>query len=230
MLNNSNIKDIELLCVIVKSGLGSKVMHKAKQYGISDGTVLLGKGTILLDKRTVSNKISKFLGIADVSKEIVLMISNKSITDEALRKLDEEFKFKKPNHGIAFTTSTINVIGMRSYKGNEEFKDGGLDKIMYNSITIIVDKGRAEDVIDAATKAGSLGGTIINARGSGIHETRKVFSMEIEPEKEVVLILSKKDQTEKIVESISKEIKINEPGNGIIYVQDINKTYGIYEK
>ena len=101
---------------------------------------------------------------------------------------------------------------------------------MYNSITIIVDKGRAEDVIDAATKAGSLGGTIINARGSGIHETSKVFAMEIEPEKEVILILSKTEQTEQIVESISKEIKINEPGNGIIYVQDINKTYGLYEK
>lgn len=223
MLNNSNIKDIELLCVIVKSGLGSKVMHKARQCGISNGTVFLGKGT-------VNNKILEFLGLADVSKEVVLMITNKSIMDEALRKLNEEFKFEKPNHGIAFTTSIKNVIGMRSCKGNEEFEERGLDKIMYNSITIIVDKGRAGDVIDAATKAGSLGGTIINARGSGIHETRKVFSMEIEPEKEVVIILSKTDQTEKIVESISKEMKINEPGNGIIYVQDINKTYGIYEK
>ena len=223
MLNNSNIKDIELLCVIVKSGLGSKVMHKAKQHGISGGTVLLGKGT-------VNNKILNFIGLADVSKEVVLMIANKKVMNEALIKLDEEFKFKRPNHGIAFTTPITNVIGMRSCKTAYEIKEGGFDEIMYNSITIIVDKGKAEDVIDAATKAGSLGGTIINARGSGIHETSKVFSMEIEPEKEVVLILSKTEQTEEIVESISKEMKINEPGNGIIYVQDINKTYGLYEK
>ena len=223
MLNNSNIKDIELLCVIVKSGLGSKVMHKAKQHGISGGTVLLGKGT-------VNNKILNFIGLADVSKEVVLMIANKKVMNEALIKLDEEFKFEKPNHGIAFTTPITNVIGMRSCKTVHENKEGGFDEIMYNSITIIVDKGKAEDVIDAATKAGSLGGTIINARGSGIHETSKVFSMEIEPEKEVVLILSKTNQTETIVESISKEMKINEPGNGIIYVQEINKTYGLYEK
>ena len=39
MLNNSNFKDIELLCVIVKLGLGSKVVHKAKENGISGGTV-----------------------------------------------------------------------------------------------------------------------------------------------------------------------------------------------
>ena len=223
MLNNSNFKDIELLCVIVKLGLGSKVVHKAKENGISGGTVLLGKGT-------VNNKILEFLGLADVRKEVVLMISKKSIMEKALIKLDEEFKFEKPNHGIAFTTSISNIIGTRSCKENEKVKEGDLDKIMYSSITIIVDKGRAEDVIDAATKAGSLGGTIINARGSGIHETSKVFAMEIEPEKEVVLILSKTEQTKQIVESISKEIKINEPGNGIIYVQDINKTYGLYEK
>lgn len=223
MLNNSNIKDVEILCVIVKSGLGSKVMHKAKQNGISGGTVLLGKGT-------VNNKILNFIGLADVSKEVVLMIANKKVMNEALIKLDEEFKFEKPNHGIAFTTPITNVIGMRSCKKVDEIKEGGFDKIMYNSITIIVDKGRAEDVIDAATKAGSLGGTIINARGSGIHETSKVFSMEIEPEKEVVLILSKTDQTNKIVKSIAREMKIDEPGNGIIFVQNINKTYGLYEK
>ena len=221
MFNKRN--DIELLCVIVKLGLGSKVVHKAKQYGISGGTVLLGKGT-------VNNKILEFIGLADVSKEVVLMISTKSIMDEAIKKLDEDFKFEKPNHGIAFVTSINNLIGMRSCKKYEEIKEGAQDKIMYNSIITIVDKGRAENVIDAATKAGSLGGTIINARGSGIHETSKVFSMEIEPEKEVVLILSKVDQTEKIVESISKEMKIDEPGNGIIFVQDINKTYGLYEK
>ena len=221
MLNNC--KDIELLCVIVKLGLGSKVLQKAKKNGISGGTVLLGKGT-------VNNKILEFLGLADVRKEVVLMISEKSIMEEALIKLDQEFKFEKPNHGIAFTTSISNLVGTRNCKENEKVKEGDFDKIMYNSITIIVDKGRAEDVIDAANKAGSLGGTIINARGSGIHETSKVFAMEIEPEKEVILILSKTEQTEQIVESISKEVKINEPGNGIIYVQDINKTYGLYEK
>lgn len=101
---------------------------------------------------------------------------------------------------------------------------------MYHVITTIVDKGKAEDVIDAATKAGSKGGTIINARGSGIHETSKVFSMEIEPEKEIVIILSEADKTEAIVSSIKNELKIEEPGNGIIFVQDVNKTYGIYKE
>ncbi len=34
---------------------------------------------------------------------------------------------------------------------------------MHCAITVVVDKGKAEDVIDAATAAGSKGGTVINA-------------------------------------------------------------------
>jgi len=220
MLSNSN--NIELLCVIVNLGLGSKVMQKAKQHGVCGGTILLGKGT-------VNNRILNFLGLSDVRKEVVLMISDTETINKTLVKLNEEFKFEKSNHGIAYTTTICNVVGTRNCKCKEVKSEREEQNSMYDAITVIVDKGRAEDVIDAATKAGSKGGTIINARGSGIHETSKVFAMEIEPEKEVVIILSEVDKTESIINSIREQLKIDQPGNGIIYVQEINKTYGLYE-
>lgn len=81
--------------------------------------------------------------------------------------------------------------------------------------------------MDIATESGATGGTIINARGSGIHETHKLFNFDIEPEKEVVLILSKTDLTEQIATSIRDKLEINKPGNGIIFIQEVAKTYGI---
>jgi nitrogen regulatory protein PII len=53
--------------------------------------------------------------------------------------------------------------------------------------------------------------------------------MEIEPEKEMVMILSKKDITDAIVSSIRKKLEIDVPGNGIIFVQNVVQSYGIYE-
>lgn len=100
---------------------------------------------------------------------------------------------------------------------------------MYQSINVIVDKGKGEDVIDAATSAGSKGGTIINARGSGIHETQKVFGIEIEPEKEIVVIIAKSTEVDNIISTIAKRLELEKPGNGILYVQNLNRTYGIYE-
>lgn len=221
-MSNSEMVDAEQICVIVNFGLGSKLVHVAKHFGISGGTILLGKGT-------VNNSILEFLGISDIRKEIVLMVAGRKTADQVLEKLDEEFKFEKPNHGIAFTTSVCSLVGTRRCKSDNLEERRGVDDNMYHAITVIVDKGKAEYVIDAATRAGSTGGTIINARGSGIHETSKLFAMDIEPEKEIVLILSEKEKTEEIVSSIREQLKIDEPGNGILYIQDVNKTYGIYK-
>lgn len=219
---NAKITDLERVCIIVNLGMGSKVMQAAKKCGISGGTVLLGNGTI-------KSRLLEFLALSDVRKEIVFMVGHKKTVDQALVQLDQKFKFQKPNHGIAFTTSVRYVMGASSCKNDHIKEERGAIDIMYHAITVIVEKGNAEHVIDAATEAGSKGGTIINARGSGIHETSKLFSMAIEPEKEVVMILSEKDSTEPIVSSIRKKLKIDEPGNGIIFIQDVNKTYGLYK-
>lgn len=222
MVDKSEVLEIELICTIVNFGMGKKIIKTAKQHGVLGGTVTLGKGTI-------NNKILDFIGLSDVRKEIVFMIADKDTAYQTLDKLNSEYEFDKPNHGIAFTTSVCAAMGTRSYRCDNIKIERGAENTMYHLITTVVDRGKAEDVINAATKAGSKGGTIINARGSGIHETSKLFSMDIEPEKEIVIILSEVDKTEEIISSIRTNLKIDEPGNGIIYIQDVKKTYGIYK-
>ncbi|MGI6712401.1 MAG: P-II family nitrogen regulator [Bacillota bacterium] len=225
MENSPDKKEFELLCIIVNFGLGSKVMRIAKQNGVTGGTVFLGKGT-------VKNRLLEFLDLCDIRKEIVIMISEKTIAYQALDALNKKLHLQKPHHGIAFTTSVTSFLGSKfgSKCGlNSNIKESrGVENTMYHAIFVVVDKGKAESVIEAATKMGSKGGTIINARGSGIHETQKLFSMAIEPEKEMVMILSENHLTDQIVSSIRDDLKIDEPGKGIIFILDVNKTYGIY--
>lgn len=222
MENKGNIIEIELICVIVNFGLGSKILKTAKHHGVHGGTITIAKGTM-------QNKIWDYIGLSDIRKEILYMVADKKTANEALEIMNQEYKFDKPDHGIAFTTSICAAIGTRSYKSDYVKSERGEDITMYQVITSIVDKGKAEDVVDAATKAGSKGGTIINGRGSSIHETSKLFSMDIEPEKEIVIILSEISMTGAIVASIREILNIDEPGKGIIYIQDTNKTYGIYK-
>ena len=213
---------IELVCVIVNFGMGSKVLKAAKTNGIHGGTITLAKGT-------ANYRIWDYLGLSEIRKEILYMVADRETAYKALDRLNIEFKFDKPNHGIAFTTSVYEAIGTSGCQCEKIASERGEHITMYQVITIIVDKGKAEDVVASASRAGAKGGTIINGRGSGIHETSRVFAMDIEPEKEIVLILSETDRTEAIVRAIKEDIGIDAPGKGIIYIQDVNKTYGVYK-
>lgn len=220
MMNESGEHTIELICIIVNFGVGSKIIKSAKHHGISGGTITLGRGT-------VNSRILDYLGLSDIRKEIVYMAAEQKTAYEALEQMNKEFEFHKPHHGIAFTTSICGFVGSKKLDCHIYMEEKGAENIMYHIINVIVDKGKAEDVITAATHAGSKGGTIINARGSGIHETSKLFNMEIEPEKEIVMIVSEAEITEAIVAAVRENLKIDEPGNGIIFIQNVNKTYGI---
>lgn len=223
MNNLEHISNFELIYVIVNYGMGSKVLHRAKEYGLRGGTILLGKGT-------VRNALLNFLSLYDERKEIVILGTDSRIAGHVMPELNKEFKFEKPNHGIIFTTRTYKIVGSKGYREEmpEEESEVGKNS-MYQLIITIVNRGNAEDVISAANEAGSKGGTILNARGAGIHETTRLFNMEIEPEKEMVMILSKEEVTEAIVNSIRNKLELEKPGNGIVFVQDVKQAYGIFE-
>lgn len=214
--------EMELICVIVNFGMGSKILNRAKSCGIFGGTITLGRGMI-------KNKVLNYLGFSDARKEVLYMVSKKHSADLLLEKISDDYNLRKVNKGIAFTTSICLTMGSSMCKCVENYSERGEESNMHKLITVIVDKGKAEAVIEAAIKGGSKGGTILNARGSGIHETSKLFMMEIEPEKEIALIISETEMAEAIITSIREDIGIDEPGNGIIYVQNINRVYGLHK-
>ncbi|GAE33306.1 P-II family nitrogen regulator [Halalkalibacter akibai] len=99
--------------------------------------------------------------------------------------------------------------------------------IKYNLIVTVVNKGYSEKVVEATKKAGAEGGTIIYGRGTGIHEQAKLFSIAIEPEKELVLTLIDREKTDAVLETILIEAELNKPGKGIAFVLEVERTIGI---
>lgn len=97
----------------------------------------------------------------------------------------------------------------------------------FELIVTIVNKGFAEDVVDAAKEAGAEGGTILKGRGTGIHENAKLFGMTIEPEKEIILTLVDDSKTKQILSAISSAVNLDKPHTGIAFVLDVEKTIGI---
>ena len=216
MLNND--RELDMLVAIVAQDKGSKVLAVAREVGVQGGTILHGVGT-------ASRTIFDYLGLNDKKKALILIVGERDLIIRAAEHISEKMEFNKPNHGIAYIENVLKIYG--SHFSNGEGEERGEGEIMYNAIYTIVERGRADEVIEAAEKAGSKGGTVINARGAGTHETQKVFNMVIEPEKEIVLVISEVDRTRAIVDAIREKVKIEEPGNGILYVTDVRETYGM---
>jgi len=214
-------KEYSLFCIIVDFGKGNKVLEKSKELGATGGTFFLGKGT-------VSNNLLDILGLNEVRKEILIMVIERKLEDFFHDSLTKTFSFNKPNHGIAFSMSLTNFIRNKESKYIADSNKGGVENMEYEAIFTIVDKGLSDDVLEAAKSVGATGGTVIHGRGSGSHEKAKLFNIEIEPEKDIVLILSTIDKTEKIVNSIRRNMNIDEPGTGIIFVLDVNRTSGLF--
>ncbi|MDI9498917.1 MAG: P-II family nitrogen regulator [Bacillota bacterium] len=215
------------LCVIVPFGQGSRVLRIARSFGINGGTIMIAHGSYR------RSRILDLLGLNETRNELVWMVAGSAACERAMQAIHDELHLEKPNHGIAFYMAVRYVAGIHrdnTFDQSPAPRASGGNRNVYHLITVIVENGRAQDVIMSAESAGSGGGTILNARGSGIHERAKLFSMEIEPEKEVVLILSQRDRTEAITKQIRADLEIDKPGRGIIFVQDVDNACGLREQ
>ena len=98
----------------------------------------------------------------------------------------------------------------------------------FECIMTIVDSGSSEIVVDAAKSAGAKGATIINARGS-TNKPNKFFKLNIQPDKQIVMILTKEEETKAIVEAISKAAGMNTKSHALSFVLPVEDAIGMAE-
>lgn len=97
----------------------------------------------------------------------------------------------------------------------------------YDLIIAIVNKGTTDLVMNAARKAGSTGGTITVARGTGNPDLAKFYGLAIQPEKELVFIVIKQELKEKVMKAIYDEAGLETAGQGILFTLPITDAVGL---
>ena len=205
--------------IIVNQGMGSKILSYAKTLGLKGGTIFMAHGTI-------NNSLLKLLNLNENRKDVVLIAEYLENDRSRLKDIANHFQFHKPNYGVGFN---LSISQLYKFEQDDYLIKGEQTMNQYELIYAIVNKGKGEEIVDAAQKAGSSGATIINARGSSVHETTKIFSIEIEPEKEIVLMIVKSDIKDQICQTIIKDTQITEAGKGVLFTQSINEVYGLYQ-
>ncbi|MFH1725376.1 MAG: P-II family nitrogen regulator [Elusimicrobiota bacterium] len=93
-------------------------------------------------------------------------------------------------------------------------------------ITAVVRRANAEATLEAALKASAPGVTYFAGRGSGVKENLGYAGTLIESEKEVFLVVTKKEETDKVLKAIVEAANLSLPGEGFAFVQPVTKAVG----
>lgn len=211
-----------IVTLILSEHQCQKLVRIAKEKDIHSGIIVLGKGT-------VKSATLNLLGIKSQKKEVISLLLEKEKAKEALDFFTKELQLHEPGHGIAYTTPVLIARQIIDNKQGTWEAQTVEAESMFIKLTVVVNRGMADDVMGIARKSGVKGGTIMHGRGTGSEFTTKLFGMELEPEKELVIILMPSSLVNKVVDDLSKELQLGVPGNGILFVEPVLDVRGLFD-
>ncbi len=190
---------------IVPHGLGEKIAALTREAGARGGTVLVGRGE-------VKSPILRALALADEERDVLITLAGEGELAPIMGAIQNA---ASKNGGKIIKRGESFVVPMGGTCMTRESD--------YEMITVIVNRGFADDIMHAARKAGAKGGTIINARGTGKPDDEKFFGITIVPEKEELIILAERADVPGIQAAIEGLSCLTEPGIGILFVTPVAK-------
>lgn len=97
-------------------------------------------------------------------------------------------------------------------------------------IVAIVERGKADRIVDKAKKVGAKGATILYGRGTGESEINKFLNIHIEASKEVILVLNEEETYRPVFDTIVEAGRLNDPGTGIIFTIPVSNLVGLHHR
>ena len=230
--------------ISITTGEFSEKCHAMyRAHGLEVMLSALGKGT-------ADSKLFDYLGL-ETSDKLLQMLP---VTEESGRELLREFRravhYEKRGSGIAFILPISSVGGktILEYMIGGQAMDGALDnkknkseqgkgrtdakaqqpkQFRFDLLIAVCNQGYAEEVMQAARKAGAGGGTIVHAKGTANQYTEKFFGITLSEEKEIVLIVTRNTDRDRIMEAIKTEAGVASDAHTIIFSLPVENVAGI---
>jgi nitrogen regulatory protein PII len=190
---------------------------------------------------TASSEVLYLLGIGSSEKAVILCLEQDVLVPVLLKEVRKKLGFHNPGVGIAFTIplSGINNPILRVFKESihknekialekdtssmsNEIKAGANDLIVS-----IINQGYSDEFMTLAREAGASGGTVINARGMAAQGPVKFFGVSVQDEREIIIILAKRDQKTAIMQTVSQNYGITTKAGGLIFSLPVDHIMGL---
>lgn len=94
-------------------------------------------------------------------------------------------------------------------------------------IYVILNEGYSDMVMAAARPAGATGGTVLQAKGTGTHQTEQFLGITLTNEKEVVMILAESGKKAAIMKAINEQAGPQTDARAICFSLPVSHVAGL---
>ena len=190
-----------LMSTITDRRTADAFLQLYEAHGVNVTLRTVGTGTAV--QETLST-----LGLEKTEKAVLLAVVTAQTWQEVQRDLRRKMRVDVPGTGIAVTVPLSSIGGKRALGFLTEHQtltwkeESTLKDTRYELLLVIANQGYTGSIMDAARAAGAGGGTVIHAKGTGMEGAAPFLGMELVNEKELVLIVSRTAQKNRIMKAI----------------------------
>lgn len=226
---------LRLMVSIVNRGQGGRLLELFKAQDLHFHFITLGHGT-------ASSEMLYYLGIGETDKDVLLSLVPREKTAELMNTMVSTLQLNRAGKGIAFTLPLSGInrplleLSARHRQvggdtGHSKEEETGMEQcqstVKYDMVVAVTNQGFSNQVMDAAREAGAGGGTLLNARGLGYEDAENLFGIPLQPEKEVLMILTPREKKAAILEAINRAAGLKTEAKSILLSLPVEEIVGL---
>jgi hypothetical protein len=225
MSTNQKLPSLRLLLLITHSKFADKA---SKMFSKTEMPMHYKMNAV----GTASSEMMDILGLGSSEKSVLASVLPKNLADEILKKLHKELRLGTVNSGIAFTArlSAVSNLIVKMYENsvsNNRKDEEAVTESGYSLIAAIVNPGYSEEVMKVAREAGAGGGSVIHSRRISDEASVASWGLDIQEEKEIVLIVTDTESKSDIMKAIGKSCGIHSDAKGFVLALPIETVIGL---
>ena len=219
------MQNIYLFITIIKKSDGKEFLDFFLSHNVAPIYSTIGRGS-------ATSETLSLLGLEQSEKVVMQSIVTANKMYELKDALTRQMSIDLPDRGIAVAVPLSSIASKRvldhimTEQAGEESENivRSERKIDMELIISICLKGNSDKIMKVAREAGATGGTIVKAKGTA-SSSDMFFGMAISDEKEMLYIVSRKEQKSDIMKAIASYT--NEHGtHPIVFSLPVTETAG----
>ena len=221
-----NHSDLYLMMTVTSRSRMPDFIRMYRDKGLETHVLSLGHGT-------AGKKYMRMLALDETEKMVCLTVVTGRKWREVKKAMSVRLRIEAPGVGIAYVMPLSAMGGKRElmfltdgqdYRKGEESTLKGTEQEL---LIVISNQGYSQQVMDAALKAGSRGGTVIHARGTGQEKAERFLGISLASEKDIVLIVTPAEKKAEMMQTIMREAGPETRAKAIVFSLPVTDTAGM---